>query len=46
MLNDYDLDVNGILSWLHGEAGLEALFPRKKEEANDAWSYSSVGIGR
>ena len=29
-LNDFDLDANEILSWLHGTAGTEALFPKQK----------------
>lgn len=33
-LNDFDLDANEILSWLHGTAGTEALFPKPKPETN------------
>lgn len=31
-LNDFDLDANEILSWLHGTAGTEALFSKPKPE--------------
>lgn len=33
-LNDFDLDANEILSWLHGTAGTEALFPKPKPETD------------
>ena len=33
-LTDFDLDANEILSWLHGTAGTEALFPKPKPETN------------
>ena len=46
LLNDYDLDVNGIVSWLHGEAGSEALLPRKKDEESDVLPESCIGINR
>ena len=33
-LNDFDLDANEILSWLHGTAGTEALFPKPKPKTD------------
>ena len=33
-LNDFDLDANESLSWLHGTAGTEALFPKPKPETD------------